>query len=93
MGEVACVGWNAGTWGAVGGPARSHLQVSETHPAGITPGTLSHRPKECVCREDILGYLYSHFIYNPNSKTETVKYIDGQVHSRQSNPTSAPTHL
>lgn len=52
-------------------------------PCGITSGTLPHRPKGCVCREDILGYLYSHFIYNLNSKTETIKYIDGQVHSRQ----------
>lgn len=39
-GKVACVGGNAGTWGALGGPARSHLQVLGRHPPSITPRAL-----------------------------------------------------
>lgn len=35
----------------------------------ITPAT------GCVFREDSLHYLYSHFIYNPNSKSGKIKYV------------------
>lgn len=45
-----------------------------------TPGHCTHWPKGCVFREGFLGYLYSHFIYNPNSKTEKNKSHGGQVH-------------
>lgn len=53
-----------------------------------------HWPKGCVFRKDFLGYLYSHFIYNPDSKTERTKYmVDKFMQDIESNPTSAPVYL
>lgn len=49
----------------------------DTLPAS-PPGPCTHWPMGHVFREGFLGYLYSHFTYNPNSKTE--KKNGGQVH-------------
>lgn len=48
----------------------SHLQGPEIRPPGITLRALPALTGGRVLREDFLGYLCSHFIYIPNSKTE-----------------------
>lgn len=53
----------------------SHLQGSEICPPGITPTALHALTGGHVLREDFLGYLCSHFIYMPNSKTENMNYM------------------
>lgn len=61
---MGCTGWSEASskyWG-------------DTLPAS-TPGHCTHWPKGCVFREGFLGYLYSHFIYNPNSKTEKINHM------------------
>lgn len=51
----------------------------DTLPAS-PPGPRRHWPMWRVFREGFLCYLYSHFTYNPNSKTEKNKPHGGQVH-------------
>lgn len=46
-----------------------------------------------VFRDVCLGYLYSHFIYNPNSKTENINYMVDTFSQTESDPTLAPARL
>lgn len=90
VGEGACVGGNAGTEGTLGSPARS--PPSETHPARTTRA-LHTLAEGCVFREDFLDYLYSYFIYNPNSKTEKINYTVDKFMQDRERPNHAPAHL
>lgn len=73
LGKGACVGGNAGMWGARGGP-KPPPSIGET-PSRHQPQGTARTGQRGVFREGFLGYLYSHFIYNPNSKTEKINHM------------------
>lgn len=49
--------------------------TGETPPPRYHPQGPSHTGRRAVSLEGFLDYLYSHFIYNPNSKTEKINHM------------------
>lgn len=80
LGKVACVGGNAGMWGALGGLTRSLLHVLGRHPPGINPRAL-HALAKGVCLQRGFSWLFVFtFHLQPKQQDRKNKSHGGQVH-------------